>query len=125
MKIAIIVTRVFMGLLFLFSSVVYLFKLIPVPELHGDVKIFNEGLAVAIYFMPLLKCVELICSLSLLSGRYVALSSVVLFPIVLNIFLFHAFLAPEGLVIAILLLLGNLFLAYVYREKYKPLFQSK
>jgi hypothetical protein len=43
----------------------------------------------------------------------------------LNIFLFHAFLEPQGLPVAILLLLGNLFLAWNYREKYKAMLAAK
>jgi putative oxidoreductase len=43
----------------------------------------------------------------------------------LNIVLFHAFLAPENLPVAILLLLGNLFLAYACRKHYALLVAAK
>jgi putative oxidoreductase len=125
MKIAVIIIRTLMGLLFLFASVVVLFKLVPQPELQGDVKIFNEGMAASRYLMTLIKVTELLCAIAFITGRFVPLATVVIFPITLNIFLYHAFLAPEGMVIATLLLLGNLFLAYAYREKYKPLLTAK
>ena len=121
MKIAVIIVRVLMGLIFVASAIVVLFKLVPVPPLEGDVKTFNEGIAAATYFMPTLKSIELVCGLALILGRFVPLATVVLFPIIVNIFLFHAFMAPEGLPVAIFLLLGNLFLAYVNRKKYEPL----
>lgn len=125
MRIAVIIIRVLMGLIFLFSSVVVLFNLVPQPELTGPVKTFNEGIAASGYFMPTLKSIELICALALLAGRFVPLTLVVLFPITLNILLFHAFLAPEGLPVALFLFAANLFLAYVYRDRYSPLFSAK
>lgn len=125
MKIAVIIVRVLMGLLFLMSSVVVLFNLVPQPEMQGDVKVFNEGMAASRYLMPLIKVTELICAIAFLSGRFVPLASVVIFPITVNVLLFHAFLAPEGLPVAILLFLGNLFLAYAYRKNYTSLLAAK
>ncbi|HEX8268397.1 MAG TPA: DoxX family protein [Flavobacterium sp.] len=124
MKIAIIIVRILMGLMFLMASVVYFFDLVEVPEMQGDVKTFNEGLAVAVYMMPLIKGIEFLCALAFLSGRFVALAAVVIFPIVINILLFHAFLTPD-LTIAIPLFLGNVFLLYACRYKYAPMFESK
>jgi putative oxidoreductase len=122
MKIAVIIVRVLMGLIFTASAIVVLFHIVKAPPLEGNVKLFNEGIAATGYFMQTLKGIELVCGLALIIGRYVALTTVVIFPITVNIFLYHAFLMPEGLPVAIFLLLGNLFLAYVNREKYKPLF---
>ena len=64
MKIAVIIVRVLLGLLFIFSSVVVLFDLVPQPELEGDVKVFNEALAVSIYLIPLIKVTELVCGIA-------------------------------------------------------------
>jgi putative oxidoreductase len=97
MKIAAIIIRTLMGLLFVFSSAVFFFNLIPVPPMEGKLKLFNEGLAASGYFMPFLKFVELICGLVLISGRFVTLIAVVIVPITINILLVHIFLAPEGL----------------------------
>ncbi len=125
MKIAVIVVRVLMGLMFAFSAIVVLFKLVPQPELTGDIKTFMEGVAVTGYMMTTIKIIELICAAAFLSGRFVPLAAVVIFPITLNILLFHITLAPDGLIVAILLMIGNLFLAWYYKDKYKPLFVSK
>jgi uncharacterized membrane protein YphA (DoxX/SURF4 family) len=125
MKIAVLIVRILMGLMFAFASIVVLFKLVPQPEQTGNVKIFMDGMAASLYLMTTVKVVELICAISFLSGRFVPLATVVIFPINLNIFLFHAFLEPQGLPVAILLLLGNLFLAWNYREKYKAMLAAK
>ncbi|MCD9017043.1 DoxX family membrane protein [Parachryseolinea silvisoli] len=125
MKIAVIIVRVLMGLLFLFSSVTYLFNLIPVPPMEGDMKTFSEGLAASGYLMTLIKVTELICSLALISGFFVPLALVILFPIIINIFFVHLMLAPEGMPVAIFLLLASLFLAYAKRDHYKGLLAAK
>jgi uncharacterized membrane protein YphA (DoxX/SURF4 family) len=122
MKIAVIIVRVLMGLMFLFSSVVVLFKLVPQPELTGNIKIFMDGVTASVYMLTMIKVIELICSVAFLSGRFVPLATVVIFPITVNILMFHIFVGPEGLPVAILLMLANLFLAWYYRDKYKPLF---
>ena len=84
-----------------------------------------EGIVASVYFIPLLKITELVCAIAFLSGRFVPLATVVIFPIVLNIVFYHAFLVPEGLPVAILLLLGNLFLAYANRKRYASLVAAK
>ena len=125
MKIAVIIVRVLMGLMFAFASIVVLFKLMPQPEQTGNVKIFMDGMTVTGYMMTTIKLIELICAIAFLSGRFVPLATVVIFPITVNIFLFHAFLEPSGLPVAILLIIGNLFLAWNYREKYKGILASR
>ena len=125
MKITVIIVRVLMGLMFAFASIAFFFKLADAPEQTGSVKIFNDGIVASIYLMPTVKVFELLCAIAFLSGRFVPLATVVIFPITLNILLFHAFLQPEGLLIAILLLIGDLFLAYYYRDKYKSMLAAK
>ncbi len=125
MKIAVIIVRVLMGLMFLFASIAFFFKLMPQPELAGPMKLFNEGLAASGYFMPFLKTVELIAGVLLVAGLFVPLTAIVIFPITINIFLVHTFLAPEGIPIAIFMLAGNLFIAWYYRKSYAPLFIMK
>ena len=124
-SIAVIIVRNLMGLMFLFASIVVLFKLMPQPEPKGTAKLFMEGITATGYFMPLLKVTELLCGIAFVTGRFVPLATVVIFPIILNILLFHIFVAPEGLPLAILLFLGNLFLAYACRKHYVALLAPK
>lgn len=125
MRIAAIVVRTLMGLLFLFASITFLFKLFPQPEVTGDMKTFNAGLEASGYLMYLVKVIELICGIAFVSGRFVTLATVLIAPITVNIFCVHLFLAPEGLPVALLVVLGNLFLAYTYRKNYETLFAAK
>jgi len=125
MKVASIIIRVLMGLMFAFASIAFFFKLMDVPEPTGNVKIFNDGMLASVYLMPTVKVFELLCAIAFLSGRFVPLATVVIFPIILNILLVHVFMQPSGLPIAILLMIGDLFLAYYFRAKYKSMLAAK
>jgi uncharacterized membrane protein YphA (DoxX/SURF4 family) len=125
MKIAVIILRTLMGLLFIFASLTYFLNLIPVPEMSGPIKTFNEGLAAAPYFMTLLKTTELVCGILLVTGYFVPLALVLLAPVIVNIFFVHATMAPEGLPTAIIVVLIEAFLGYAYRKSYAPLFAAR
>lgn len=125
MKIAIIIIRVLVGLMFLFASITYFLNLAPPPEFGGNTKTFFDGITASGYILPVVKVFELLCGLAFLVGRFVPLAVVLIFPIALNILLINAIHTPSGLPIAIPLFLGILFLAYGEREKYAPLFTSK
>lgn len=125
MKIAIIIVRTLVGLLFLFASIAYWLNVFPQPEFTGNPKTFMDGLAASGYILPVVKFFELLCGLAFVSGRFVALAVVLIFPIAVNILFVHIFILPEGLPIAILLFAGILFLAYANLEKYKPFLEPK
>jgi putative oxidoreductase len=125
MKIAVIIVRVLIGLLFVFASVTYFLNLIPTPEFKGNVKVFNDGIAASVYLMPLVKTIELLCGIAFVSGFFVPLALVLIAPIAVNILLFHVFLDRTGLPVVIPLFLGLLFLAYTNRKSYEPLFVAK
>ena len=125
MKIAIIIFRTLVGLMFIFASVSYFLFTAPPPEFTGDTKTFMDGIAASKYILPVSKIFELLAGLMFVSGRFVALGVILIFPIALNILLINAIHMPSGLPIAVPLFLGILFLAYTEREKYAPLFTSK
>jgi putative oxidoreductase len=127
MKIAMIIVRTLMGLMFLFASVVVLFKIDmgKMPEMSEANKTFMAGIMASGYLLTFIKVTELVCSILFLTGRFVTLATVIIFPITINILLSHIFVAPEGIPMAVALLIGNLFLAYYYRKNYESLFVMK
>jgi putative oxidoreductase len=120
MKIAMIVVRTLMGLLFLVSAIGYFFNLMPQGEMTEGASLFVGGMAASVYLFPVVKVIETLCGLAFISGKFVPLATLVIFPITVNILLFHAFLAPDGMIVPVLLFAGNLFLAFYYRQKYEP-----
>ncbi|MFT3795290.1 DoxX family membrane protein [Flavobacterium sp.] len=125
MRIATIIVRVLLGLMFLFASCFYFFGPPPPTPPDGSLKTFTEGLMASGYLMNLVKSLELICGLSFVIGRFVPLANLVILPISVNIFMTHAMVAPEGLPIAIGVLVANLFLIYAYRSHYTAVFAAK
>lgn len=126
MKIAMIIVRTLMGLLFLFASIVVLFNIMPPPpadQLPPRVAVFMEGVKATGYLLTLIKVTELVCGLAFVFGRFVPLATVVIAPVIVNIFLFHVFVDTSGLPVAIFLVLANSFVAYYYRASYAPLFR--
>lgn len=125
MKIAVIIFRVLLGLLLIVSSLSYFFNLIPTPELTGPIKEFNEGIEATGYLITLIKSIELICGILLVSGFFVPLALIAFFPIAVNILMVHITIAPEGIPIAIFVIISTLFLIYSKRSHYLPLIQMR
>jgi putative oxidoreductase len=125
MKIAVIIVRVLMGIQFAIPFSLFVSGHMPQPVLTGNAKLFMDGIGATGYFLPLLLGTQFVCALAFLTGRFVPLATVVIFPIVLNILLYHAFVDPKGLVVAIPLMVANLFLAYAYRAHYRTLVATK
>ncbi len=123
------IARILLGFVFFASGLAGLFNLVPVPpDLPERLVTFNSGLAATGYFMPFLKLTETVCGLLLLINAFVPLSLVVLAPIVLNIFLVHAFMAPSELPLAIILSLLTVYLSFFaqpYATAIKSLFKRK
>lgn len=125
MRIATIVIRILLGLLYAFSAVVVLFHLVPQPPMEGNPKLFMDGMVASGYLLVLIKITELICGLALIIGLFAPLATVIIFPVSVNILFFHLFTAGADFGMAIVIVLANLFLAYSYREKYKPMLTMK
>lgn len=123
MKIATIIIRTMLGLLFLYTSISFFLHLTPEPASSGDFKAFQAGLVVSTYLIPLAKTLELLCGLSFVTGKFTTLANLVIFPVTINILLINYFLTPENLPIAIFVFLGNIFLIYTHWENYKGLFK--
>ncbi|TWR29781.1 DoxX family protein [Mucilaginibacter pallidiroseus] len=125
MKITMIVVRTLLGLFLLFASVSYFFNLVePSVKMPEETITYNKGLAVA-HILPIVKAIELICGLLFVTGFYNTLATILIFPITVNIVLFHAFADPANMGGAILLLVLNLVMAWFYRKNYAPLFAVK
>ena len=119
------VVHVLMGLSFVVFGLNGFLNFIPQPPLpEGPALAFMTGLTQSVYFFPLLKLTEIVCGLALLTGFFVPLALVVLAPVILNIILFHIFLAPSGLAIGIVLAAMGIYLAKIHRSSFAPLLKA-
>lgn len=124
-----LIARFLLGFIMFASGLVGLLNLAPPPaDLPEKLNTFMNGIMATGYFLTLLKVTETICGALLLSGYFVPLSLVVLAPIVLNIFMVHAFMQPSGLPLASVLGLLLVYLSFFsepYATTIKPLFRKK
>ena len=123
MKITVLVSRILLGLIFFVFGLNGFLNFIPLPDVPETADLFLKGLGNAVYFFPLLKVAEILGGLALLMNRFVPLTLIILAPINLQIFLFHIFLAPGGLAMAMLMIVIHFLLAYHHRESYEELFK--
>ncbi len=120
-----LIMRIILGLIFFVFGLNGFFHFIDQPPLPEAAKGFMMGLGSSGYFFPFLKTTEVIMGALLLSGLYVRLALVVLAPVIINIFLFHLFLAPSGLPLAVLLIALEAFLIFVHRDKFSGVLKMK
>jgi hypothetical protein len=91
----------------------------PMPE--GAVA-FATAMMKTGYLFQLVKGTEVVVGVLRLANRFVPLALVLIAPNIVNIFLFHAFLEPSGLPIAVIILALEVYLAWAYRNSYRSLF---
>lgn len=97
---------------------------LPQPEMPGEAGAFLGALAATGYMFPLIKGTEVVAGLLLLSNRYVPLALTLLAPITVNILLFHSLLAP-ALALPLLLIVAQLYLAWVNRASFQGLLRAR
>jgi hypothetical protein len=126
MKTTVLISRLLLGFLYLVFGLDYFLHFIPYQPLHtGAAGAFIAGLKGTGYFYPMQKVIQILGGLSLLVNRYPAFAAVVLFPISVNVLLFHTILVPSGWLMGVTLLVPNLLLGYGYRAYYKGMFTAK
>lgn len=117
-------SRIFLGLTFLVFGLNGFFNFMPPQPMPDAAMTFIGGLFSAPYFLFLLKGTEVIAGFCLFAGWYAPLSLMVLAPITLNIFMFHMFLAPAGLVVALPLTAFHIVCGWSYWPMFKGFFNK-
>lgn len=120
--------QVVLGLIFFVFGLNGFLNFIPAPTGMPDgAMAYLGGLMAAPYFFPVLKATEIVGGLALLVNRFAALALVVLAPIVIQIFLFHAILTPgiSNVVLPLVMVILSIIIAYAHRQKYAPLLRAK
>ena len=116
--------RILLGLIYFVFGLNGFLNFIPVPPMEEPVLSFMTALMNTGYFFPVLKGTEVICGAMLLTGIAAPLSLVILAPITIQIFLFHAVMTPgiSNLVMPIVMIVLHLGAAMKYWHLYRGLF---
>src|SRR5215510_14604127 len=116
------IARILMGLAFTVFGLNGFLHFMPEPKtMPPGVGEFMAGMNAAKYFLPLLFGTQLLVGILLRFGLFVPLALVLIMPVLVNIILFHIFLQPSGIMPGAILMALDLYLAWVYREAYRPL----
>lgn len=116
--------RVLFGLVFLVFGLNGFLGFLPQPPVPDAAGAFLGALAETGYMFPVIKGIEVLAGILLLSNRLVALALALLAPIVFNIVAFHFVLAPPT-PLSFIVLLGEAWLLWAYRASFQGLFTLK
>ncbi|MCX6953304.1 MAG: DoxX family protein [Verrucomicrobia bacterium] len=121
------VVRILLGLPLVIFGLNGFLNFIPPPPtaLPEDAAAFAGALLKSGYMMQLIGLTHLIVGGLLLANRFVPLALVLFAPFMVNSVAFHLFLERSGLPMAIVFLALELYLAWVYRAAYRPLFVAR
>jgi putative oxidoreductase len=120
MKIATIIARSLLGLLFAVMGSNEFLHFFPLPPMSGEAGAFIGAMFVT-HYLYVFSAFEVIGGLLLLTGRYGPLGLTLVGPVVVNILAFHTFMDPSGLPVALVVSLLALFLLWSYREHFAGL----
>jgi uncharacterized membrane protein YphA (DoxX/SURF4 family) len=120
MKIATIIARVLLGLVFtVFGSNAFL-HFIKMPPMSGPSGDFITAMYTTHYLYVVAGC-QALGGLILLIGRYVPLGLMLLGPVIVNILCFHIFMNHQGLPLALVVAALALFLLWRHRANFTGL----
>jgi putative oxidoreductase len=118
MKIATIVVRSLLGLMFVFAGSNHFLNFAPLPPFpEGPAQNFISAIA-ASHYIYLVGALEVAGGLALLTGRWAPLGLTLLGPVIVNILAFNFLMVPSGAPVAFVLLALALFLVWRYRENF-------
>jgi putative oxidoreductase len=125
MRIAALVCRILLGLIFVVFGANGLHPFLPAPQLQPGLArdyvmaLFQSHYAVVIF------AAQLIGGLLLLANRYVPLALAILGPVIVNIDCYHVFMDPPGLPRAALVTILWFVLFYYYRRSFAGIFEQR
>ena len=125
MKIASVISRYLLGLIFVVFGLNGFLHFIPMPPPKGALAAQFGGAIFASHYWIVVFGVQLLGGVLLLLNRYVVLALVLLGAVIVNIFFFHAFMAPEGLPLAIVVVLLWAILAVRYKQYLSGIFVQR
>jgi putative oxidoreductase len=125
MKIAALVSRILLGLIFIvfgLNGFLYFLPMGPMPSgLAGQF----IGALVQSHVQLVVAGFQVVGGALLLVNRYVPLALVILGPVIVNIFLFHAFMAPSGLPLAIVVIILWIIVFVRHRQYFSGIFAQR
>jgi len=124
MKIAVLVARILLGLIFVFFGLNGFINFLHAPTPPGPAGQYVTLLGDTFY-MKFVFLVQLVGGVLLLSGQFVPLALILLGPVLVNILLFHISLQPAGLPPGLFAALLWFIIFFGYRRSFEGIFVRK
>jgi putative oxidoreductase len=124
MKIAVLIARILLGLIFVFFGLNGFLNFLHAPMPPGQAGQFI-GVLFGSFYMHVIFLVQLVGGLLLLSGQFIPFALILLGPVLVNILLFHISFQPAGLPPGILSALLWFIIFFGYRRSFAGVFEQK
>jgi len=115
------VIRFLLGLMMVNAGLNKFLHYMPMPEMSEQAIELMTAFGVSGYMFPLIAITEIIAGILLLNKKTTGLGAVLMMPITVNIFFFHAFLDTAGLGMGIVLLLINIVILVSEKKRLYPM----
>jgi len=124
MKVAALIARILLGLIFVVFGLNGFIDFLPLPSLTGLAGQFIGALD-ASHFFVFVYALETLGGLLLLLNQFVPLALVLLGPVIVSIFLFHALLDRSELPLAVLVVVLWVLVAIRNKEHFAGIFRRR
>lgn len=118
MKKITLISRILLGLMLIVFGLNKFLQFMPMPAMAEPAQAFMGALVATGYVMIIVAVVEIIAGILIMVNKFSALALVVLFPIMLNAFLFHLFLDIAGIGGSLLAMVLIIYLLFVEKDKF-------
>lgn len=121
MKIVKTIFFVLFGLMMINAGMDKFFHYMPMPEIPAEMMKINEAMMTLKWILPLVATIEILSGILVLMQKTRVLGAVMIFPVMIGILCHNATFMPEGLVIAGVFFLINIWMLIDNKEKIKHL----
>ncbi len=125
MKIAALIARILVGLVFTVFGANGLHPFLPMPPPPPGLAGQYIGVLAQSHYTVVIFLVQLTGGLLLLANLYVPLALALLGPVLVNILCFHIFILGSGLPLPLVVTVLWFFLFYYYRRSFAGIFEAK
>ena len=124
MKTLVLISRLLLGLMFVVFGLNGFLHFIPAPMPTGIAGQYMGALFVS-HYLGVVFALQLVAGVLLLANRFVRAALVILAPILVNIALFHACMAPAGFAPAVIAVVLWSVIFYRERAAFAPLWAAR
>nr|WP_298791513.1 DoxX family membrane protein [uncultured Allomuricauda sp.] len=117
------VARILLGLFVLTFGLNKFFGFIPFGEMPEAATNYFVGVGPT-HLLDIVGVIEILAGLAFILNKYGALMALILMSVSVNAVLFHATLAPEGIMGALILIVLNIVVLMGYKDRYKEILRA-